>query len=206
MALDTFSNLKASVVSFSGRDDLSEHMDDFVKLTEQSIYHNDQSPLKIRSMEALSTLVTVAGTKTVDLPANFLAFRSITIESGGNEYPLSYYTPGALPTPNTSGVPRAFTITDKIEFDYNPDAVYTININYYAKATPLSSAAPTNAILTTYPSIYLYGCLACVYDFANEPELSEYNYGKFIRAIKGAIRGDHKGSPTPQARVYGSHP
>lgn len=204
MALDTYSNLKASVVAFSGRDNLSEIIDDCINLTEQSMYNNEQAPLRVRSMEALSTLTTVSGTKTLDLPANFLAFRSISIESGGGEHQLDYYSPSALPTPNTSGIPRAFTITDKIEFDYIPSGAYTININYYASATPLSSAAPTNAILTKYPSIYLSGCLSCVYDFANEPELSEYHYGRFIRAIKGAIKGDKLPAPAPQARIHGN--
>jgi len=51
MALDTYSNLKASVIAFSGRDDLSSQMDDFISLAEEAIYFNDVFPLRLQSME-----------------------------------------------------------------------------------------------------------------------------------------------------------
>lgn len=208
MALANFADLKATVIAFSGKDNLTANMNDFVLLAEEAMYFNDRNPLRLRSMETTSTLSTVAGTKTLALPAGFLESRSLSIEAGGGEHTLHYVAPSALPTPNASGRPRAYTVTDKIEFDYTPDAAYTINISYFAKPTALSTGNQTNTVLTNHPSIYLNACLSSVNEFGGEPEMAQYFHDKMLRSIRGAMKGDGKGSvpSNAQMRVHGSRP
>ena len=208
MALDTYSNLKAAVIDYSGRDDLSARMDDFIQLCETDIYYNEMTPLRIRTMETTTELLTVAGTKTLALPSDYMESRSASIESGGSEKTLAMLSPSSLSKSVSSGIPTAFTVSDTILFDKTPDSIYTINFTYYALPAPLSSDNPSNTVLELHPNIYLFGTLAQVYDFSGEPQLSEHYFNKMLRAIRGAIRGDRSGqySPGAQAKVRGSTP
>jgi hypothetical protein len=208
MALNNYANLKAAVIDYSGRDDLSARIDDFIQLCETDIYYNEKTPLRIRTMETTVQLSTVAGAQTLALPSDYLESRSASIEAGGAEYTLAMLSPSSLPKGVSSGIPRAFTVTDTIKFDRTPDGVYTINFTYYALPTPLSSSNQVNTVLTLHPNIYLFGTLAQVYDFSGEPQMSEHYFNKMLRAIRGAIRGDRSGqySPGAQAVVRGSTP
>jgi hypothetical protein len=207
MALDTYSNLKASVIAFSGRDDLSSQMDDFISLAEEAIYFNDVFPLRLQSMETILTDTTAGPLYT--LPADYMEIRSLTITNGGNECELSYASPAVLQIISGTGAPYEFTIVGSdIKFNITPDSAYAIKLTYYAKPTALSSLAPTNAVLTNHPSIYLNGCLSMVAQYAGEESDAENAYQKMIRSIRGARRGDSTGRypKGSRAKVRGSTP
>lgn len=208
MSLDNYANLKAAVINFSGRDDLSSLVDDFLDLTEEQIYSNEIMPLRLRAFETNTTLQTIAGTNAVALPATYMQTRSITLNSGGVEREMFYNSPSALPKKAGSGIPVYFTIEgSNLVFDVTPDGVYDIEFAYYAKPTALSSSNTTNTVLTNHPSIYLFGCLSALYDYTSEPNDAESYFGKFIRSIKGAIRNDRTGRyANAQSRVRGSTP
>jgi len=208
MALSTYADLKAAVIRFAGRDDLTDSLDDFILLTEESMYSNEVAPLRLRGLEASTTLQTVAGTNSVAMPADYLEVRSIALNSGGVEREMFYNSPSAIPKKAGSGIPVYFTVEgSNLIFDVTPDSVYDIEFSYYGKATALSSSNQTNFVLTNHSSIYLSGCLSFLNDYTGEDEKSEYQFGKMIRAIKGAIRNDNSGRyPNAQARVRGSTP
>ena len=46
MALDTYANLKATIINFSGRDDLSSVIDDFIDMAEAEMYGNKTQTLQ----------------------------------------------------------------------------------------------------------------------------------------------------------------
>ena len=208
MSLDTYANLKAAVIRFSGRDDLSDLLDDFIDLTEEKIYSNEMMPLRLRGFETSSTLQTIAGTNAVALPTGYLQARSIALTSGGKEREMFFNSPSALPKKSGSGIPVSFTVEgDNLVFDVTPDGVYDIEFVYYGKPTALSSTNTTNFVLTNHPSIYLDGCLSELYSYTSEIQDSEAYFGKFIRSIKGAIRNDRTGRYiNAQGRVQGSTP
>jgi len=59
-----------------------------------------------------------------------------------------------------TGLPLAYTILgDTFRFMPRPDSNYTAFINYYKGFDALSDTNTTNYILTSHPSIYLYGSL-----------------------------------------------
>lgn len=208
MALDTYSNLKNAIVNFSGRDDLTSLLDDFIDLAEAEMYFNSTMPLRVRQMEQRELIGAFAGDRFTDLPDGFLDIRALVIIAGGETIELKYVAPAALEIKSTNGRPQTFTITDKIEFDRKPDSAYDIDIQFYGKPTALSAANPKNAILTNYPGVYLNGALSFLYDYAREMQDAEMYYGKFIRSIQGAIKGDKSGryGPTPAGRVQGVRP
>jgi hypothetical protein len=61
-------------------------------------------------------------------------------------------------------MPRVYTIqsdngVEQFRFSPAPDTTYTGYVEYYKAFAPLSSVNPSNYILASHPSIYLYGSL-----------------------------------------------
>lgn len=196
MALDTFDNLVKEIIDWSHRDDLGIKIPDFILLAENAMYSNSVNPLKIRQLETITTQLTTSN--LISLPANFESARSVrlVLPEGGGE--LKYQTPEQMNRQPTTGRPRFFTITgNQLEFNLTPDQSYTIEFQFYARATNLSTANQTNDILTNHPSIYLFGALSALFKFAQDTE-QELSYGgQFIDSIAGANKADKKGRYGP---------
>jgi|GEM_PF-1058001 len=208
MALDNFTNLKAAVVDQSHRNDVANKIDDFILVAEQEMYNNPIESLNVRELETRATADTGIVDRFLALPDGFLRTRRILIDdktTGADQYELRFYTPEVLPLSSQSGMPRAFTVTSQIEFDRIPDAVYNVEIQYFATPTALSTANQTNDVLTNTPSIYLYGTLWALNQWAERFDVAEYYYDKFIGAIKGANLIDDQGryGPAPFMRIEG---
>ena len=207
MSFADYAGLKGEVIAYSGRDDLSSRFDSFLRLTESQMYNHPVSPLRVKEMETTAALVTVGGTNSVALPADFLEARSLTIETGGLNLELEYVSPSSL-QPFDSGFPTKFTIKGTtIVFNKTPDGVYDLSLDYFAKPTALSTTDSTNAILTNYPDIYFNGCLSQVYKFATETQEMQIYKNEFLESIRGANKATEKSiRKIPRAVVRGSTP
>ena len=158
MALTNYSSLKTSIANWLNRSDLtSEISDDFIKLVEADM----NSKLRVRKM-ITQTSFTI-DSETEALPTGFLQVRDMYILSGSTKYPLRYMTPSQMDQvkgTSQTGLPLAYTILgDNFRFMPRPDNNYTAYINYYKGFDALSDTNTTNYILTSHPSIYLYGSL-----------------------------------------------
>jgi hypothetical protein len=208
MALDNYSNLKASIEDWSHRNDVSERLDDFIRIAEQEMFNNTVEVLNVRGQEADSTTTTSTNTRFHSLPADYLSMRRILLDdrtTDAQQFELKYYTPEVLPISSRVGRPTLFTVTSQIEFNCPTDQAYDIDILYYAKPTALSAANTTNIVLTETPSVYLYGSLWALYQWALDLEKAEYFYNKFLSAIVGANKNNRKGryGPAPVQRLEG---
>lgn len=192
MSITSYTTLKTAVFDFSGRDDLSSKFDTIVEIAEDNIYNNESQPLRTQELITTTTIVTVGGVNSVALPSGFISGLSILIDVGGAKRELVNTAPASLQRNGESGIPCKYSITNEIVFDITPDGAYNIELTYYARPSTLDSANNTNAILTAYPSIYLYACLASVSDLSGEDNDAERYYQKMLRAIKGAIRSSRK--------------
>jgi len=164
------------------------------------MYSNEIAPLQIRSMEIISTASTSG--QYLALPDNFEKARSIRLVMDGGE--IKFQAPEQMRKLASTGRPNFFTVVgDEIQFDRVPDSTYTIEIQYYRKPTPISSANQTNEVLTNHPSIYLFGALASIYGYAQDTEQEMMYSQKFISAIKGANKADKKGryGPAPTLSI-----
>ena len=202
MALDTYENLVTQIVDWSHRDDIGPKIPDFIQLAENAMYSNDVEVLTVRSMEALYASTTTG--EYISLPANFESARSVRLVTGNNMCPIVFQAPEQMHKQVSTGMPRFFTVLgSQIQFDRVPDSAYSIEIQYYAKAAPLTALAPTNDILTNHPSIYLFGALAAIFGYAQDTEQESLYVRKFISAIQGANKADKKGryGPAPSMSV-----
>ena len=194
MALDTYDGLLVEIVDWSHRDDLGPKIPDFIQLAENAMYANPVEVLAVRSMEIVSTTLTTG--QYLALPDNYESSRSVRLVVSGGE--ITFQAPEQMYKNPATGKPNFFTIVgNEIQFDRVPDSEYTIEVQYYRKATPLTAANQTNEILTKYPSLYLFGALAQVYGYAQDTEQEQAYSLKFIREVKGANKADKKGRYGP---------
>ena len=201
MALSTYTELKAAVIDQSHRDDLDLKIDDFIQLAETEARANPDEPLNLRASEVEVELSTVVDSSTVALPSGFSHARGLRITVGGEKVRLTYREPSSMLYRSGSGEPFAYTvIANNIQFDIATDAIYTVTLQYLGDFPALTSAAPTNIVLTKYPNIYLFGCLKQANIYADDDEKAlKYNL-LFADAIKSAniaeARGRYSDSPT----------
>ena len=163
MALDTFANLKQEIIQFSHRTDLDLKIDTFIRMAEVEMFANPEEILQIRSQETLDTSATTTS-RLIALPTGYQSMRSMRLTINSNTSNLRYSAPEQMRRVDSSGLPQFYTVTDQIEFDRTPDAAYTIEFQYYAIPTALSTSNTTNIELTNHPNIYLYGALWALFD------------------------------------------
>jgi len=208
MSLDTYANLKASIQTWSHREDVGGIVDDFILLCETEMYSNADVSLRVRDMVQTSVGATNTSDRYEALPTGYLSPRRYDFEISGYRPTIDYITPASMVIRDGSGVPSVYTITDQIEYDVQPDQIYVTNMIYYGKVTALSSSNTTNAILTNHPNVYLYGSLWALSQWANNDEDIMKYRALFISAISGANRADTAGAMgvATQKRNRGRNP
>ncbi|HQR98158.1 MULTISPECIES: hypothetical protein [unclassified Polaromonas] len=195
MAIATYTELQASVLSWMNRPDLSAQVPDFVAIAESRI--NDD--LRVSQMLTAAALFTVANMQTVALPTDWLAFKALSVSGE----PMQYLPADRIRAQADGGTrePDSYAIEGgNLLLSQTPDAVYTIDTVYFAKIPSLASAVGgVNWLLTKYPNIYLYGALVSACQFTMNDERANYWGGLYASAIESAIRADRlatsSGSP-----------
>lgn len=206
MAINTYATLKDSIVSWSKNSgsQVLARVDDFIDLAEADIWER----LRIRDMEVNSTLTASTASRFLALPTGYLSMRRVSIVSGAERYELESTTPDSMKVVSGSGRPRFFTVTSQIEFDRTPDFAYSVEVQHFASLTALSGSNTTNAVLTRFPMIYLYGSLFHYANWAMNDAMAA-KYGElFLGAIDSANQIDKRGRHTPGAsmRIQGPTP
>ena len=207
MALDTFANLKTQIIDFSHRNDISDKIEDFIVLAEEAMYANPDFPLQLRQMEARAEATTNT-TRFLALPDGFITMRRLKLNIGGESSDVKYMAPDQMRIVGASGQPRFFTVTSQLEFDRVPDSNYTVDMQYSAIPTPLSSTNTTNVVLTNHPSAYLYGALWAAFGWANDDAQEAKYLAKFLGIINGINKRYKQGryGPAPIMRIEGATP
>lgn len=157
MSISTFDELKEAVAEWLIRDDLTDRIPDFIMLAEKSM----QRLLKVAEMEVSGSLVTVADTANVALPTGFSGLRRLRVYNNAIWYDVQILPLEPSLDNGVVGAPpvAASVVGSNLKFRPIPNGAYPLAIDYYAKFTPLSDAAPTNWILEDHPDAYLYGAL-----------------------------------------------
>jgi hypothetical protein len=211
--ITTYSQLRTEVAGTAGaswthRQDVLQKFDTCLSLAEEMIYTgvDDVDGLRIRDMQTTDTATLSTSVRTLALPTDFLEFRKLNLEYGNAIYPpLKYRTPNELEVWSSAGHPCTYTVTSQIEFDRVADVAYTINRIYYAKLTAVSSSNASNAILTRFPSVYLFGCLSQAFIWGSNKEKAFEHLSYFKEALRRANDQDNWSvGPSPQMTYQGS--
>lgn len=208
MSLDTYSNLKDSIINWSKRGDLDLLIDDFIKLAEIDMFKttNDHESLEIRGEETTST--ASVSTTFFALPDQYISWRSIRLVLDSGDGKLLYKAPNTLYRRSGTGRPKYFTIGSQIEFDIAPDTAYIVEVNYYKKPLGLSLTNQTNVVLDNHADIYLHGALYMLHGYTQDAEQQSRHLNLYAKAINGANQADEDGrfGPAPYARIDGPTP
>lgn len=188
MPISSYTELKTAVQNWSKRTDTTSLLDDFIDLAEADIWQR----LRIRDMDARATATLSTTDRFLALPTGYLEMRKLRILSGSNGYELLCSVPESMAIDGSAGRPTSYCITSQLEFNRTADTAYTAEMNYYKSLTALSSSNTSNAVLTRFPMIYLYGCLFHLGQWA-QSDLMTAQYGTlFERAIIDANKADKK--------------
>jgi len=161
MALDTYANLKTEIANYLNRTDLTSYLDTFIDLAE-SRHARD---LRLREMESVDTsITTVSGTQSYDLPTGYLEMRYVAYQTSPYTFLTYLAPPDFMRVYNAgegSGTPSHYTIIgSKIYLGMQPDSAKVLELGFFKRPTALSTSNTTNLILTNFPDLYLYACLA----------------------------------------------
>lgn len=165
MAITNYSTLHAAVDAWG---DLGGAVDD--QIDEIMVMANDTlnngmefgmatiPALRVREMEVVTSLTPTSGVCT--LPTDYLQYRRV-VEELSLRRPLTYIAPDQADQKypdRAAGLARDFTIIGGSLYMF-PVSSNDIELTYYQKIPDITSAAPTNWLLTKRPAIYLHACL-----------------------------------------------
>ena len=182
----TYTGLQASIADYMHRTDLGAIIPDFIVLAEARIARE----LRLRSQVTSTMLTATAGVQAVALPAGWLECENVGI-AGAAPVNLVYanieYLDSKYPDGYFTGKPSVYSIEQSnLLLGPTPDAAYSISLLYYKRYDSLS-VTPSNYLLTTHPSIYLFAALAeaCVYTQDNDRvTLWEAKFKKEIEEVQ----------------------
>lgn len=167
LSLDTYTELKQSVIDWLDRDDLVDRVDDFIDIAEA----RHRREIRIREMLVRDPLTVVS--RYASLPTGYLAAKTIRLLTSPKLTVLKYLNLHEMnnrrvETPNDK--PLHFTVHNQIEFDRIPDQSYSGELIYYKRLNQLSTTVSSNALLSRAPDIYLWSALAASAPFLMNDE------------------------------------
>lgn len=155
MPFSNYTELRAAVVGWLHRSDLVNQIPDFIDLAERRFNRIAQ----VRLMEHEVPLSLAAGERVIALPTGFTAPLAVWLADVQPRDVLSAAVPEQLPVTTTAGRPRYWAVdAGNLAFNCPADVPYAVTLRYRG-GFKLSDAAPSNAMLTKYPDLYLYGTL-----------------------------------------------
>ena len=200
MAIATYSELQTAIANWLDRDDMSARIPEFIALTEARF----NRILRIRAMETEADQDTTSGDRTYSLPEDYRQMRTVHLVTNPITA-MSYITPEIMDriwAGSTQGKPLVYTIKgSSIYVGPAPDIVYTIRFLYYKKIPSLTALAPTNAILTDAPDVYLYGSLLEAEPFLQNDARVQLWATAFQQAIADIQDQDEKDRHSGDLRV-----
>jgi hypothetical protein len=192
MGYTNYTDLQASVAGYLGRSDLSAQIPDFIRFAEIRLARELRTRLMLKS----ATAPTVGNDARVALPTDFLEIRELFVQ-GNPRLPVTYLSPSAFTRDaraDESGSPVFYTVlASEFQFAPIPDAVYTLEILYYAKPPVLSSTNASNVFLANYPDALLYGALLEAEPYLINDARSQTWATLYDRAVKNISDADQGG-------------
>ena len=188
MAITTYTELETAVKNWLHRADLDNRIPEFIALAEARFYIGS-NPVRTISMQARTTGTTASG--ALSLPSDYLETIRLVCTSSGKYNSLEYMTADLFSKyEDINGIPRWFTLLNgEIKTAPNSDADYVLD---YYKRLPSLESTTTNAILTAYPNLYLYGALLEASPYVGDNAETMLWAQAYDDAVKGINKSENK--------------
>ena len=179
MAITTYAELQAAAANWLVRSDLTARIPEFIALAEARL----NRLLRTRLSEVEVAVTATFGARTIPLPAGFTEPLRLWLERDGGREELPFRDASLMAATSLRGVPGAWTVDGAtLAFDRPCDQAYGLTLRML-RAFSLSDAAPTNALLSVFPDIYLFATLSEAAPFLRDAELAAAYETKLNRAI-----------------------
>lgn len=182
MTISTYANLKTAVQSYQGRTDQPQAVYDMLVAE-----LNERLRLTVMETEVSASI----SAETYSVPSDFLGVvhayidrdERISLEVATEWEKNAEY--------RSSGVPTTYSLIDgKMVFNPVPDGTYTMVLRYYTKMADFSADADTNAALTKYPQLFVYGALKHAALWAQDADAAQLWGGFFENELGRVTRRD----------------
>ncbi len=182
MAITTYAELQSAAANWLVRADLTARIPEFIALAEARL----NRVLRTRLSEADVALTTAIGSRTVALPSGFTEPLRVWIIRADDRVELPFVEASRIGAASARGEPGAWAIDGaSLAFDRLCDQAYRLTLRML-KAFALSDAAPTNALLSECPDVYLFATLSEAAPFLRDADLAGAYETKLGRAIAEA--------------------
>jgi hypothetical protein len=180
MAITTYAELQAAAANWLVRADLTARIPEFVALAEARL----NRVLRARLAETDVALAAGVGARIIPLPAGFAEPLRVWIVRGQDREELPFLDASLIGASSLRGEPGAWTVDGvNLAFDRPCDQAYDLTLRMLRKFV-LSDAAPTNALLSDAPDVYLFATLSEAAPFLRDAELAGAYETKLSRAIE----------------------
>lgn len=185
----TFLDLKNSLANYSGQNDLTALIPDFVRLCESDI----RKSLRVRDL--ISTTTLTVDSESVALPDNFISASSLTLDD--DEIYLDMLSPERLResviATYPAGRPVAYAIEGQsVRFAPAPSISYSGILVYKASYTALSGDTDTNWVLDNHYDVYLYGALKHLYIYLEDDDQAQKYQTLFNESVTSINRYENR--------------
>lgn len=182
MAITTYAELQAAAANWLVRGDLAARIPEFITLAEVRL----NRVLRARLAEVEHELTGVVGSRTLPLPAWIAELLALWRVRPEGRWALPFFEPSLMGASSLWGEPAAWTVDGAVvAFDRPCDQAYGFTLRMLRKFA-LSDAAPTNALLTEHPDVYLFAALCEAAPFLRDAELAQAYEARLARAIAEA--------------------
>lgn len=205
MALSNYTELLASVATFSRRADLTGNaiVADFIALAETRVNKFFASRIEKGESRPQRLLTRVATTpiaaEFTTAPTDMLGPQAIVLTTTDPVARLKYVSPQTLAAMlegvalGTTDQPTHYTVIGtQIRVFPAPDQSYPAEILYWGKIPPLASAVGgLNWLLTDHPDVYLYGALEQVAKYyRRSDEIAQSWKDTFLEGLEGCCNSN----------------
>lgn len=199
--ISTKATLESAVEGWLKRTDLSANYDIWEQVAEEMFKAPVRSPQDARVTGIRVSVTRATGTLStsnayISKPSDFLepiAFRL----TGDDEQQLTWIAPDQVSAAfrTGGGKPKMWGVNDVVLFDVLPDSAYAYEFTYHNSATSIVAGitSAANALLTTYPMVYLAAVLHVAYDFTGDVENSDRWLGRYKLFADSANRAFGEG-------------
>jgi hypothetical protein len=153
MAFSNYTELRAAIAEYVGRDDIDPQIAGFIALVESELNHDAE--FRLAQMQWEETLILDQDGEA-SLPPDFLELYQASMGSGANYRPLTLVDRTSMA--RRFGLPWT-CIVDTGTILVPGGAGQAVNLLYYSMIPPLSDTNPTNWVLAEAPTLYIYGAL-----------------------------------------------
>lgn len=164
-SITDLTSLKAAITNYLASDAYDSYREDFIGLAEQNL--NEE--LRVREMVTNGTVTPSAVNTYVSLPTGFLEIISFNDDLGEPLREVTHEVLADMAYASSSARPEYYAIGSRIDFErLAPAGVAAFDMVYYQALDLITD--DTNAVLTRYPGLYLYGALVHAEPFIGNVE------------------------------------